>query len=105
MNEDWLAELVCWGFGSVYRVALMSGGSRRLWNQLLRSAPGNGYECKSCETPSKIGFIPGPSPGWHSGGSSDDALVRSTHKYSSMPSIPFGTVVPRRKSDVVTEID
>lgn len=39
MNEDWLAEPVCWGFGSVYRVALMSGGSRRLWNQLLRSAP------------------------------------------------------------------
>ncbi|KYM83053.1 hypothetical protein ALC53_06318 [Atta colombica] len=64
-----------------------------------------GYECKSCKTPSKIGFIPGPSPGWHSGGSNDDALVWSTHKYSSMPSIPFGTVVPRRKSDVVTEID
>ncbi|TGZ36151.1 Uncharacterized protein DBV15_07251 [Temnothorax longispinosus] len=39
MNEDWLAEPVCWGFGSVYRVALMSGGSRRLWNQLLRGTP------------------------------------------------------------------
>lgn len=39
MNEDWLAEPVCWGFGSVYRVALMSGGSHRLWNQLLHGTP------------------------------------------------------------------
>lgn len=39
MNEDWLAEPVCWGFGSIYRVALMSGGSRRLWNQLLHGTP------------------------------------------------------------------
>lgn len=29
-----LAGQICWG----YRVALMSGSSRRLWNQLLRSA-------------------------------------------------------------------
>ncbi|EZA51809.1 hypothetical protein X777_09566 [Ooceraea biroi] len=39
MNEDWLAEPVCRGFDSGYRVALMSGGSRRLWNQLLRGTP------------------------------------------------------------------
>jgi len=39
MNEDWLAGTVYRGFDSGYRVALMSGGSRRLWNQLLRGTP------------------------------------------------------------------